>query len=160
MLPLIRLIVEEITSTAKKYERLQNRLEQTNDLAPSAEERRDLEAEYAEQADRLEDCLQELRTLGVEFKGWEGLVDFPGWVEGREIEYCWKMGEEAVSHWHEIYAGYNNRRPLPVTTAVQPQVLLGDSVTEEFVPDDVTQLVSRKKSKPRVPVARRGEELL
>jgi hypothetical protein len=160
MLPLIRHIVEEIGTTAKKYERLQTKLDLTNDFAPSEEERRHLEVEYAEQADRLEDCLQELRTLGVEFKGWEGLVDFPAWVDGREIEYCWKMGEGAVTHWHEIYAGFSNRKPLPVTAAITPQVILGDAYAEEYTPDDVTKVTPKKKSKSRAPVMKRGEEMI
>lgn len=160
MLPLIRHIVEDISITAKRYERIQTKLELTNDLAPSADERRLLEAEVSDYADRLEDCLQELRTLGVEFKGWEGLVDFPGWVDGREIEYCWKNGEASIDHWHELYAGFSNRKPLPVTAAVTPEVILGDSLTEEYLPDDVSKVTNKKKSKSRARVLKRGDEIL
>jgi hypothetical protein len=160
MLPLIRHIVDDIGVTAKKYERMQSKLDLTNDFAPTADERRLLEAQVSDHADRLEDCLQELRTLGVEFKGWEGLVDFPGWVDGREIEYCWKQGEATISHWHEIYAGFSNRKPLPVTAPITPEVILGDKHTEEYLPDDVTKVVPKKKSKTRAPVLKRGDELL
>lgn len=41
-----------------------------------------------------------------------GLIDFPSEREGREIQLCWKLGEERVAHWHEIDAGFSNRYPL------------------------------------------------
>jgi hypothetical protein len=160
MLPLIRHIVEDIGATAKLYERVQTRLDLKNDLAPSHEERRRLDAELSDHADRLEDCLQEMRNLGVEFKGWEGLVDFPAWVVGREVEYCWKQGESSINHWHELYAGFSNRKPLPVTDPVSPQVILGEAAVEEYVPDDVTKVTTRKKAKSRSKAVKRGDELL
>ena len=159
MLPLVRHIVDDIGNTARVYERLQTRLDSKNDFAPSTEDRRLLEAELSDYADRLEDCLQEMRNLGVEFKGWEGLVDFPAWVDGREVEYCWKQGEPTVSHWHELYAGFSNRKPLPVTAPITPELILGDATVEEYVPDDVTRVTSKKKAKPRSKAMKRGDEL-
>lgn len=159
MLPLVRHIVEDIGSTAKLYERVQSKLDLKNDFAPSVEERRLLEIELSDHADRLEDCLQEMRNLGVEFKGWEGLVDFPAWVEGREVEYCWKQGETSIAHWHELYAGFSNRKPLPVTNSPIPQVILGEAATEEYVPDDVTKVTTKKKAKAHPQVVKRGDEM-
>ena len=159
MLPLIRHIVDDISVAARHYERLQNKLEVKNDLAPSEDERTLLCAELSDHADRLEDCLQELRTLGVEFKGWEGLVDFPAWVDGREVEYCWKQGETSINHWHELYAGYSNRRPLPGTATPTPVVVLGEAANEEYVPDDVTKVTVRKKAKSRTQAVRRGDDV-
>lgn len=160
MLPLIRHIVDDIGATAKLYERIQTRLELKNDYGPTVDERQLLEAEVSDHADRLEDCLQEMRNLGVEFKGWEGLVDFPAWVEGREVEYCWKQGESEINHWHELYAGFSNRKPLPVTNSVTPELILGEETVEEYVPDDVTQVTSKKKAKVRSKVVKRGDEMM
>jgi len=160
MLPLVRHIVEDISNTARQYERLQNKLDMKNELAPSSDDRRLMEAEVSDHADRLEDCLQEMRNLGVEFKGWEGLVDFPAWVDGREVEYCWKQGESSVSHWHELYAGFSNRKPLPVTISVTPEVILGDATVENYIPDDVTKATYKKKAKSRSKAIKRGDELI
>lgn len=158
MLPLIRHIVEDLAATAKRYERLQSKLDQVASREIMTDEQRQWELELSEYADRLEDCLQEMRSLGVEFKGWEGLVDFPAWVNGREIEYCWKQGEPEVAHWHELYAGFSNRKPLPVTDSISPVVILGDASMEEFVPDDVTKVTSKRKVKAsRTPVKRSDE---
>lgn len=41
-----------------------------------------------------------------------GLVDFPAVIEGREVYLCWEFGEEDVSFWHDMDAGYGGREPL------------------------------------------------
>jgi hypothetical protein len=41
-----------------------------------------------------------------------GLVDFPHLRDGREVNLCWKLGEDAVRHWHGLDEGYASRRPL------------------------------------------------
>jgi hypothetical protein len=41
-----------------------------------------------------------------------GLVDFPALLEGREVYLCWELGEEDVSYWHDLEAGYGGREPL------------------------------------------------
>ena len=41
-----------------------------------------------------------------------GLVDFPGEREGRRVFLCWRMGEDRVSHWHDVDSGFAGRRPL------------------------------------------------
>jgi hypothetical protein len=41
-----------------------------------------------------------------------GLVDFPGEREGRRVWLCWRLGEERVTHWHELDSGFMGRRPL------------------------------------------------
>jgi hypothetical protein len=159
MLPLIRRIVADIGKTARRYERVQTKLRQKGTKVLSAPQRPVVEAELFDHADRLEECLQELRGLGVEFKGWDGLVDFPAWVEGREIEYCWKQGEAEVNHWHEIYTGYAHRKPLPVTSPITPELVLGDPDVEELMPKDVQKPVGKRKTKSNRTAARRSEDL-
>ncbi len=41
-----------------------------------------------------------------------GLVDFPGEREGRRVWLCWRLGEDAVAHWHDLDAGVIGRQPL------------------------------------------------
>jgi len=54
-----------------------------------------------------------VKRLGVEVKDLEmGLVDFRAEMDGRDVYLCWKLGEERVSYWHEIDAGYASRQPL------------------------------------------------
>jgi len=41
-----------------------------------------------------------------------GLVDFPHLREGREVNLCWRYGEERITHWHGLSEGYTRRKPL------------------------------------------------
>ena len=54
-----------------------------------------------------------LNSLGIQLKGpLEGLIDFPSYRNGEQIELCWKLGEERVEHWHRIGEGFAGRRKL------------------------------------------------
>jgi hypothetical protein len=64
-------------------------------------------------AERVDRLIQELIDLGVEMKGIEqGLVDFPSMREGRIVYLCWRLGEDDISYWHEVDAGFAGRQPL------------------------------------------------
>jgi hypothetical protein len=42
----------------------------------------------------------------------QGLIDFPGLREGRQIYLCWRLGEDAVNFWHDRETGFAGRQPL------------------------------------------------
>jgi len=42
----------------------------------------------------------------------QGLIDFPGMRDGKEVFLCWRMGEDAVNYWHDPDTGFAGRRPL------------------------------------------------
>ena len=41
-----------------------------------------------------------------------GLIDFPSLRNGHEVYLCWELGEDQITHWHEIESGYGGRQPL------------------------------------------------
>ena len=62
---------------------------------------------------RLNELGAQLSELGCEVKGIdEGLIDFRSEREGRTVYLCWKLGEDAITHWHEIDTGFGGRQPL------------------------------------------------
>jgi len=61
---------------------------------------------YHQLADRIEEEGIQLRDVEM------GLVDFPSWRFDREIHLCWRSGEPEVLYWHEVNAGFQNRRRL------------------------------------------------
>jgi len=64
-------------------------------------------------AERINGYLGELSDIGCVFKGFDaGLVDFYSLREDRLIFLCWRLGEPAVEHWHEIDSGFSGRHPL------------------------------------------------
>jgi hypothetical protein len=57
--------------------------------------------------------LEEIRELGGVIKDLGlGLVDFLHLREGREVNLCWRYGEEKITHWHGLDEGYAARKPL------------------------------------------------
>jgi hypothetical protein len=72
-----------------------------------------LQAEAQRLAREIESYIAELNALGVIVKGMDtGLVDFRGQIDGRDVYYCWKLGEPSVMYWHEIDAGFVGRQRL------------------------------------------------
>lgn len=70
-------------------------------------------AEVTVAADRINGFLAELEDIGCNFKGFEeGLVDFYALREDRLVFLCWKLGEDHITHWHEVDAGFAGRRPI------------------------------------------------
>ena len=62
--------------------------------------------------------IAELEEIGCVFKGVDqGLVDFRGKLDGKDIFWCWKLGEDKIEHWHDVTAGYAGRRPVPEVVA-------------------------------------------
>lgn len=61
----------------------------------------------------LRDEVQALGDEGIVLRDAEsGLVDFPALREGREVYLCWRLGEDAVAHWHDVDGGFVGRRPI------------------------------------------------
>jgi hypothetical protein len=118
-LPLVRAITQDLVRDAcdlvDRRDRLQvllagRRLTVGN---PYDDELAQMGEDLERDANRIREYIEELEQLGVELKSaTDGLVDFPGILEGRHVYFCWKLGEAEVSHWHEIDAGFASRKPL------------------------------------------------
>lgn len=57
--------------------------------------------------------LEEIQRLGGVIKDLRlGLVDFPHLRDGREVNLCWRYGEQRITHWHGLDEGYAGRKAL------------------------------------------------
>jgi len=64
-------------------------------------------------ADRVRELIRELEAVGGHLKDFEkGLVDFYALLEDRLVYLCWRMGEDRITHWHELDAGFGGRQPI------------------------------------------------
>jgi hypothetical protein len=64
-------------------------------------------------AEEVAAAVEDLDAIGVVVKDLDlGLLDFPGVRDGEEVELCWQVGEDAVSHWHPLEVGYRGRKPI------------------------------------------------
>lgn len=118
-LPLVRAIAQDIVAEftrLKEIGRDRRALEVEAAANPLARPRMDaLKADIDEGATRIDAYIKELSDLGVELKDPErGLVDFPSERAGRAVWLCWKLGEEAVGHWHGMDETFSDRRAIEV----------------------------------------------
>lgn len=121
-LPLVKRIVGDITVLYPQWRDLVYRYEFASAQARpewgESTEQRDLRSEIEDVARDVNRFLEELEQIGCVFKGFEhGLVDFYGKQDGRDVFWCWKVGEERVEHWHELDAGFAGRQPLSAAMA-------------------------------------------
>jgi hypothetical protein len=117
-LPLVRRIVQDVTSVYPAWKDLVAQYEviaaQSRPDWGESPEQLALKAQIDDVARKINGYLLELEHVGCEFKGFdEGLVDFHGKLDEREILWCWKLGEERIAHWHELDAGFAGRQPIP-----------------------------------------------
>ena len=62
---------------------------------------------------RFNDYTEELDEIGCELKDpASGLIDWVGRHKGHDVYLCWKLGEERITHWHELQAGFAGRQPV------------------------------------------------
>lgn len=121
-LPLVRRIVADVTSLYPVWRDLVNRHEllaaHANPEWGESPEQLAVQNQIEDLARQISDFLEELDRVGCVFKDPQtGLVDFYGKLDGRDIFWCWKQGEDRIGHWHEIEAGFAGRRPLPTVVA-------------------------------------------
>lgn len=117
-LPLVKRIVADVTALHPKWRDLVYRYELIAARAKpewgESEEQLALRSQIEDVARQMNDYLRELEEIGCVFKGFEeGLVDFHGTLDGRDMLWCWKQGEQEITHWHEVEAGYAGRQPIP-----------------------------------------------
>jgi hypothetical protein len=126
-LPLLRSILRDVTALAAELKERQERLGRV--AAPARgqkpsdayqEELQEIQAEFERDRGRMQEYFEEIQRLGVELKDpYTGLVDFPSILDDHEVYLCWRLGEPAVAHWHELDAGFAGRRKLATADATK-----------------------------------------
>jgi hypothetical protein len=111
-LPLVKRVVGDIVKTHALAMKLQHEIERPGKQAQAAQS-----GNFQEQLDscmtKLEDFVDELSEIGCELKDYQaGLIDFVGQHEGRDVYLCWKLGEERITHWHELDSGFAGRQSV------------------------------------------------
>ncbi|MEP6574732.1 MAG: DUF2203 domain-containing protein [Gemmatimonadota bacterium] len=116
-LPLVGRIVQDVLDeyppwrkAVARYEVLSGGVRAEWGESPELLEARDTAMRHAE---RINTFLTELERLGCVFKGFDaGLVDFYALREDRLVFLCWRLGEERITHWHELDSGFTGRQPI------------------------------------------------
>ncbi len=118
-LPLVSQIVGDIVRQWEIVSDLEQRLSAVTRRAPKERQGDVYDEEVAQSQSaldleraKLQSYIEEVKDLGIELKGFDGLCDFPSVRDGREVYLCWRLGEPEVCFWHEIHTGFAGRQPL------------------------------------------------
>ena len=108
-LALVSRIVSDIVRSHQSVTDLHARLENTR----SAREQQSLQEKLETEHQHLQEYVDELADVGCELKDYQtGLVDFIGRHQNRDVYLCWKLGEERITHWHELHTGFAGRQTI------------------------------------------------
>jgi hypothetical protein len=108
-LPLVKRIVSDLVRTHERALILQAELE----LLDDSKQATGMQDELKGLANRLHGFVTELNEIGCDVKDFKtGLIDFLGHHQGRDVNLCWRLGEEKIQFWHEITAGFAGRKPI------------------------------------------------
>lgn len=114
-LPYVGRIVQDVVDCYRDVLAHRERLE----MPRPEDDPKKVKAEYEAGIERLNTLVEELQEVGVELKDFErGLIDFPALHDGREIYLCWHLGEDTISAWHELDAGYAGRQDVALLEPV------------------------------------------
>jgi hypothetical protein len=78
-----------------------------------AEELAEVQASLEVDMSRIVEIQEELAALGaICHSPAVGAIDFPSFLEGREVRLCWMNGESEILFWHDINDPLAKRQPI------------------------------------------------
>lgn len=127
-LPLVSAIVSELAplwnSVHSSRKRIQHLLghREVREGNPYEDELRAMEDQLARDSQRVEALIDELREIGVEFRGESRHCHacFPTMLEGKLAYLSWQLGESDVNHWLDLDGSFADRQSLLIAS-VTPQ---------------------------------------
>lgn len=79
---------------------------------------RALKREIVRRIEEYQKGWNELESIGAVLKDARtGLVDFYSKIDGRTVFLCWRFGEDAIEHYHDLESGFAGRKPLATIRA-------------------------------------------
>lgn len=126
-LPLVRRIAHDLVGLQSDLRLRQSRIdvllrdEKKATSKAHAEELTEIRSSLEEDQKRMLALQEELAAMGAMIHSpSEGVIDFPAQLGSRMVRLCWRIGEAHVSHWHEIHAPLEQRRPITDEVFVPP----------------------------------------
>ena len=118
-LPLVSAIVADLSPLWSELNSTRNRIQYLVGVRgielgnPYSDELSAIQKSLVRESQRVEGLIDELRKLGVEFKGAAGgHACFPAMLEGRNVYLSWQLGESEVTHWMDLDEELVERKSL------------------------------------------------
>ena len=105
-LPLVKKIVKDILDTTREMRLIAEDYEGKVEENPVVKK----------MAEDVNGFMNELEEIGCFYKDWNftiGLVDFPSYIDGKEVYLCWRTDEEEIRFYHGMDEGYSSRKSIP-----------------------------------------------
>jgi len=114
VLPEVKVLVEKLQRTKHSLEVFKNiEIEFCDESVLDDINMTKINKEFHRLSYQFFDCIDKLEEIGCVLKDSNlGLVDFYSIVDGREILFCWRFGENDITHWHDLEAGFRGRMPI------------------------------------------------
>lgn len=113
ILPTVSTLLHDLMRTKKAIDLLNNiELEYPENAPPDINPIK-LNREFHRLSYEFYKILDMLEETGCVVKDIDhGLVDFYSIQNDKEIFFCWKVGEEDITHWHDVDSGFTGRMPI------------------------------------------------
>jgi hypothetical protein len=118
LLPRLELLIRELQMHANQLrEKVTDLARHDNELEEMGlQDIIDRHPELKAITSRMAELAGQIESFGCFLKDIDqGLIDFPGEVEGELVFLCWQFGEPRLLAWHTMESGFGSRRPLPNT---------------------------------------------
>ncbi|WP_257451312.1 DUF2203 domain-containing protein [Archangium lipolyticum] len=123
LIPLLTRTFERVRPWVARVQAIVRELESLQDSGAGPERTAPVRAERDALFERIRAELEQFQDLGVEIKAADGLVDFHSLKSGRPVYLCWRYGESAVTHWHELDGGFAGRQLIVHPNDFSPSYL-------------------------------------
>jgi hypothetical protein len=72
-----------------------------------------LRRDYEQIAREIKAALEHIEATGCVVKDLDqGLIDFPARLDGEDVYWCWRLGENRIRFWHRPQEGFAGRKPI------------------------------------------------
>lgn len=103
-------VIEELEA---EYQAVRTRVFLAGGMTLDVKEAARKRATYDKTVQQVKDAVAEIHAIGVQVKDLDiGLLDFPCEVDGEILLLCWKYGEQGISWYHSVEAGFAGRKPI------------------------------------------------
>jgi hypothetical protein len=113
------ILIEMIESRRKLAEleeqlgALQERIQRSGGLLVSYEKTAKIRIDRNRLAEAIQSGLEQIHSTGCVVKDIEiGLLDFPARINGEEVYFCWRLGEDRIRFYHRQDEGFSRRKPI------------------------------------------------
>lgn len=119
-LPLVGRIVRDLVAVHAEARRLHTQLEHRI----PRDVRREIESDLDRVVQKLEHHVDELTEIGCDVIDYgRGGVGFPARHLGRDVSFCWRLGDEKITHWQDSPEPGDDAKPVTVLIDALTDVL-------------------------------------